>query len=95
MEQCQAKETGKTRANTSATGESGLQGKELTTNECAVCIGACEEDLKPNGMLVHEWVQCPNTGCAKWMHEDCVEAGDDPESETPVLKCHLCGTVFH
>ncbi len=33
--------------------------------------------------------------CQRPLHLDETHPGGNPESETPVLKCSLCGTVFH
>ena len=53
--------------------ERGLQNEEISSNECAVCLRAYEDDLDANGQPLYEWVQCTSEKCGKWMHQDCLD----------------------
>ena len=47
------------------TEEDGLQQAEISNNECAVCLGAYEDDVH-NEVLEKEWIQCTNLeNCGK------------------------------
>ena len=56
----------------SSTSSSGLQREEISSDECAVCLCAYQDDFDENSELVREWLQCTNKICAKWMHQDCL-----------------------
>ena len=51
---------------------SGLQTAEVSSNECAVCLGEYEDDVTKDGDLLYSWVECTNPECKKWMHEQCL-----------------------
>ena len=68
--------------------ERGHQSWESSSNEHTVCFGSYDGDLDSDGALLHEWVQCTNNECQKWMHKDCVEQEDS------CLKCAVCNTEF-
>ena len=73
----------KTMKSSSKVGESsgmssgGLQSEEISSNECAVCLDAYQDDFDENGELVREWLQCTSQSCAKWMHQDCLREEND------------------
>lgn len=50
---------------------SGLQCAEVSSNECAICLGEYEDDVGEEGELLLSWVECTNPECKKWMHEQC------------------------
>lgn len=50
--------------------EGGLQEAEISISECAACFGLYEDDIT-DGQLMHEWIQCTDPDCGKWMHVDC------------------------
>ena len=66
----------------------GLQREEISSDECAVCLGAYQDDFSENGELMREWLQCTRDSCAKWMHQDCLEEDDG------VYVCVVCGNLF-
>ena len=68
--------------------ERGLQSEEISNNECAVCLGAYEDDLDANGQPLREWVQCTSEMCSKWMHQDCLDV------EEELYVCGVCENVF-
>ena len=89
----QQKKSVKPRKSTNTVGESntsasGLQGEEISSDECAVCLGAYQEDFHENGELVREWLQCTNESCVKWMHQDCLREDND------VYTCGVCGSFI-
>lgn len=89
----QQKKSVKPRKSTSKVGESststsGLQREEISSDECAVCLGAYHEDFDENGELVREWLQCTSESCAKWMHQDCLREDNE------VYICGVCGSFF-
>ena len=68
---------------------SGLQHREISNNECAVCIGAYDDDVI-DGELQREWIRCTNVhSCGKWMHCDCIYKNPDGS-----YKCNICSTCF-
>ncbi len=70
-------------------GDNGLQSAEISSNECAVCLGVYEEDLV-DGLLEKEWIQCTNSeGCGKWMH--CSSLSTD---ENGLYICRMCKVTF-
>ena len=69
--------------------ERGLQSQESTSNEFSVCFGSYDDDLNSDGTLLCEWVQCTNSDCQKWMHEDCAAREDS------CLVCAVCCTEFN
>ena len=58
--------------------EVGLQHREISESECAVCFGQWEEDD------TEEWLMCTNDKCGVWSHTDCLEKCDD------AYVCFLC-----
>ena len=67
----------------------GLQSREISLNECAVCFGLYEEDFdEVIGHVTAEWIQCTNSNCSVWSHADCLEKADGD------YICVLCETVF-
>ena len=72
----------------SSTSSSGLQREEISSDECAVCLGAYQDDFDENGELLREWLQCTSESCAKWMHQDCLRGDND------VYTCGICGNFF-
>ena len=67
--------------------ECGLQNRECTSNECTVCFGNYDDDFI-DGTLQREWVQCTDSNCQKWMHENCATL------EESLLMCSVCGAEF-
>ena len=65
------------KAGESSKTERGLQSEEISSNECAVCLGAYEDDLDANGEPLHEWVQCTSEVCCNWMHQDCLDVDEE------------------
>ena len=63
--------------------ESGIQHREISEDECAVCFGLHEED--PEQV---EWLRCTNEDCNVWSHTDCLENCDG------VYVCYACGTLL-
>ena len=55
----------------------GVQDKEISSNECAVCFGLYQDDLSSAGKLMREWVECTNERCKKWMHSQCLQVNND------------------
>ena len=51
--------------------EVGLQHREISESECAVCFGQWEEDD------TEEWLMCTNDKCGVWSHTDFLEKCDD------------------
>ena len=52
--------------------ECGLPSAKISSNECAACLGAYEDDII-DGVLEKEWIQCTNLdACGKWMHCSCL-----------------------
>ena len=47
--------------------EGGLQHREISESECAVCFGHWEEDD------ADEWLMCTNDQCGVWSHTKCLE----------------------
>ena len=72
---------------TRSTGD-GLQQGEISSNECAICFGAYEDDLI-DGELSQEWIQCTNESCEKWMHVECLSTNDDG-----LYVCQVCNNTF-
>ena len=62
--------------------EGGLQHREISESECAVCFGHWEEDD------ADEWLMCTNDQCEVWSHTKCLEKSDD------AYVCVLCLTLF-
>lgn len=44
---------------------SGLQCAEVSSNECAICLGENEDDVGEEGELLLSWVECTNLECKK------------------------------
>jgi len=63
--------------------ETGIQHRELSENECAVCFGLHEEDSEPV-----EWLKCTNEDCNVWSHTNCLEVCDG------AYVCYACGTLL-
>ena len=72
----------------SSTSLSGLQREEISSDECAMCLGAYQDDFDENGELVREWLLCTSESCAKWMHQDRLIGDND------VYTCDVCGKFF-
>ena len=60
--------------------EYGVQNREISSNECAICFGLYQDDLSTTGKLMREWVECTDEsgGCIasvykKTMTFKCVE----------------------
>ena len=68
--------------------EDGIQSKEISSNECAICFGLYQDDLSSTGKLLTEWVECPNIACKKWMHIQCLQLSDG------LYVCGLCSAQF-
>ena len=68
--------------------EDGVQSREISNNECAVCFSLYQDDLSSTGKLLTEWVECANEGCKKWMHIQCLQLRDG------LYACVLCGAQF-
>ena len=67
----------------------GIQSREISLNECAVCFGAYDDDLGQDGKPVRDWIQCTYPDCSKWMHEECLE-----KDSNHCMICPLCHTLF-
>ena len=52
--------------------DTGIQHREVSTNECVVCFGLYEDD--PDSA---EWIQCTNEDCMVWSHAECLEMCED------------------
>ena len=68
--------------------EYGIQGKEISSNECAVCFGLYSDDLTSAGKLMREWVECTNPRCKKWMHSQCLQI------DSELYVCGICKNKF-
>jgi len=42
--------------------EYGVQNREISSNECAICFGLYQDDLSTTGKLMREWIECTNEG---------------------------------
>ena len=74
-----------------ASGETSIEGihcREISSNECAVCFGAYDDDLA-DGKPLRDWIQCTYPDCSKWMHEECLE-----KDSNHCMICPLCHTLF-
>ena len=70
--------------------DSGLQSAEISSNECAACLGAYEEDFI-DGVLGKEWIQCTNSDtCGKWMHCSCLSTDENGR-----YICPICQITFY
>ena len=49
----------------------------MNKNECAVCLGAYQNDITKGGQLLFSWVECTDPDCKKWMHGQCLQKNDD------------------
>lgn len=68
---------------------SGLQHREVSDNECVVCLGVYDDDIV-EGELQREWIRCKNVDtCGKWMH---CERSDKQYGS---YLCKVCGTCFN
>ena len=54
----------------------GVQDKEISSNDCAVCFGLYQDDLSSAG--------CTNEWCKKWMHSQRLQVNND-------LQLNVCG----
>ena len=69
--------------------ESGVQSREISLNECAVCFGTYEDDIDDiTGHVTTEWIQCTNELCAVWSHADCLDTSDGD------YVCNICQAIF-
>jgi len=50
--------------------EYSIENKEISSNECALCIGLYEDDY----LSLENWVECR---CKKWMHRQCLQDDND------------------
>ena len=64
-----------------------IQLEDISSHQCAVCFGSYDDDLV-DGDLIQSWIQCTHLSCSKWMHVDCVDAGEGG------MICPLCDTLF-
>ena len=84
----QSKPSGK-RVSTRSSDGTGLQSAEVSNNECAICLGAYEDDIGEDGELLFSWVECTNQECKKWMHEQCLEKCDGD-----LFVCGVCSSCL-
>ena len=63
--------------------DTGIQHREVSTNECAACFGLYEDDPEPA-----EWIRCTNEECQVWSHADCLEKCED------AYVCVVCETLL-
>ena len=63
--------------------DTGIQHREVSTNECAVCFGLYEDDPDPA-----EWIQCTNEDCKVWSHAECLEVCEN------AYVCVICETLL-
>jgi len=68
--------------------EYGVQNREISNNECAVCFGLYQDDLSTTGKLMREWVECTNQRCKKWMHSQCLQ------DDNGLYVCGVCNCKF-
>ena len=68
--------------------EDGIQSKEISSNECAICFGLYQDDLSSTGKLLTEWAECSNIAYKKWMHIQCLQLSDG------LYVCGLCSAQF-
>ena len=68
--------------------EYGVQNREISSTECAICFGLYQDDLFTTGKLMREWVECTNERCKKWMHSQCLQEGNDLDV------CGVCNCRF-
>ena len=64
-----------------------VQLEDISSHQCAVCFGSYDDDLV-DGDLIQSWIQCTHLSCSKWMHVDCLDAGEGG------MICPLCDTLF-
>ncbi len=70
-------------------GDTGLQSREVSSNECAVCFGLYDEDVNSEtGELMSDWIQCTSEDCGVWVHTECLDMCDGD------FVCTICGTIF-
>jgi len=63
--------------------DTGIQHREVSTNECAACFGLYEDDPEPT-----EWIKCTNEDCQVWSHAECLEISDN------AYICVVCETLL-
>ena len=63
--------------------DTGIQHREVSTNECAACFGLYEDDPEPT-----EWIRCTNEDCQVWSHAECLEISDN------AYICVVCETLL-
>ena len=69
-------------------GDGGLQGCEVSSNECASYFGLYDEDIDPEiGDVTCDWIQCTNEDCCVWMHTKCLDKCDGD------YVCCVCETL--
>jgi len=69
--------------------DNGLQGREVSSNECARCFGLYDEDVDPDtGDVTCDWIQCTSDNCGVWMHTECLAKCDGD------YVCCVCETLF-
>ena len=59
-----------------STDDQGLQGREISSSECAACFGLYEDDVNDDGDVTCDWFQCTNEQCSLWMHTTCLDKSD-------------------
>ena len=65
----------------------GLQGREVSSNECAACFGLYEDVDPDSGDITQEWIQCTDEDCGVWMHTERLDKCDDD------FVCCICGAI--
>ena len=57
--------------------DGGLQGREVSSNECDYCFGLYDKDIDPEtGDVTCDWIQCTNKDCCVWIHTECLDKCD-------------------
>ena len=78
-----------TKSKKNSDSDMGLQRREVSSNECAVCFGLYDEDVNSEtGDLMSDWIQCTNNDCAVWVHTECLDKCDGD------YVCRICETLF-
>ena len=69
--------------------DNGLNGCEVSSDECAHCFGLYDEDVDPEtGDVTCDWIQCTSDNCGVWMHTECLaKCGGD-------YVCCVCQMLF-
>ena len=64
--------------------QKGVQSREISSDDCAICHSLYKDDMYSMGKLLTGWVNCANPKCRKWMHAQCLELKDG------LYSCGLC-----